>query len=330
MFAIIGSAVTGSLLFSGIALAAGPGGFGHWSMGGRAPGVFGTVSTINGSTLTVTSNPRGNATTTVSTTVYTVDASNATVTKNGSASSLSNVSVGDMVMVAGTVNGTNVTATSIRDGMMGRGARGMKPGVFGTIGSISGSSLTVTSKMGPGGTADSAYTVDATNATVTKNGASSSVSNLAVGDTVMVQGTINGTSVTATAIRDGAMGGQRPPMPAIQGNGEPVIGGNVTAVNGPTLTVTNRSNITYTVDASSAAVTKGNATSSLSSVSVGDSVIMQGTVNGTSVTASSVIDQGNGTVPPNSTSTGSGGHRMGFMGSIFGAIGGFFQHLFGF
>ena len=42
------------------------------------------------------------------------------------------------------------------------------------------------------------YTVDASNAEVTKNAATSSVSSIAVGDTVMVQGTISGTNITAT------------------------------------------------------------------------------------------------------------------------------------
>ncbi len=103
------SVVLGTLLMSVTAFAAsGSGGFGGWGMrGNRAPSVFGTVSAVNGTTLTVTDS-RTNTT-------YTVDASNATVTKNGSASSLGNVSVGDTVMVQGTVNGTSVTASSVID-----------------------------------------------------------------------------------------------------------------------------------------------------------------------------------------------------------------------
>ena len=41
-----------------------------------------------------------------------------------------------------------------------------------------------------------------------------------------------------------------------------------------------------------ATVVKDNATSSISAIASGDNVIVQGTVNGTAVTASSVIDQG--------------------------------------
>ncbi len=209
---------------------------------------------------------------------------------------------------------------------------GHRPGVFGTVSAISGSTLTVQSKgWGPNAQATT-YTIDATNATVSKNGASSSIGNIVAGDTVMVQGTVSGTSVTATSIKDGLPsmpnGGMRGrgigmmPTP-IQGNGQPVVGGSVSAISGSTLTLSTKAGTTYSVDASGATVVKGNATSSLSSVAVGDNVVAQGAVNGSSVTASSVIDQGapytagSGQVPPM--------HR-----GLFNVIGGFFQHLFGF
>ena len=109
------------------------------------------------------------------------------------------------------------------------------PGVFGTVTTISGDTITVQSKMwakpATGSTAPTSttitYTVNATGATVTKNQAASSVSAIAVGDTVMVQGTVSGTSVTATKINDGVM------MPQ-DARG---VFGTVTAVNGSTLTV---------------------------------------------------------------------------------------------
>ena len=299
-------------------------------MGGHAPGVFGTVSAINGNTLTVASKGFGqNATSTT----YAVDATNATVTKNGSASSLGNISVGDNVSVQGTVSGTSVTATSIRDGMMGCGGigRGMgQTGVSGTVASVSGNTLTVTSKMGPGGSTSTTYTVDATNATVTKAGVSSSVSNITVGDTVMAQGTVSGTNVTATSIRDGMPQGQKTHInvtPVIKGNGQPIIGGNVTAINGSMLTVTNKSNVTYTVDATNATVEKGNIASSTSAIAVGDNVVVQGTVSGNSITATSVIDGGANTTTTNSTNSTPSTHQG---GGFFGGIGNFFHNLFGF
>ena len=91
------------------------------------------------------------------------------------------------------------------------GSDSVRPGVTGTVSAISGTTLTVTSKkmergMNKAGTSTPAasvtYTVDASNATVTKNNTTSTLSAIAVGDTIMVQGTVSGTNVTATTIRD--------------------------------------------------------------------------------------------------------------------------------
>ena len=63
----------------------------HAGARGTMPGVFGTVSAINGTTLTLTSKdfggPQG-ANTSASAKTYTVDASNATVFKSGATSTL--------------------------------------------------------------------------------------------------------------------------------------------------------------------------------------------------------------------------------------------------
>lgn len=221
------------------------------------------------------------------------------------------------------------------------GTMKMPPGIFGTVASISGDTLTVNSRgFGPN-TATTTYSVDATNATVTKDNAASTVSAIAINDRVFVTGTVSGTNVTATAIHDGMggmMGGGRrgmpgkkwsatstPATPTITGNGQPVIGGAVTAISGDTLTVTNKSNVTYMVDVTSATVSKAGVTgATVSSISVGDNVVVQGSVSGNSVTASSVLDQG--TAPSGSTGTNPSGPR----GGVMGAIGGFFSHLFGF
>jgi hypothetical protein len=231
-------------------------------------------------------------------------------------------------------------------GMMGPR---MAPGVFGTVSAIDVNgdvnTLTVTQMQRPNATTTPpVYTVDATGATVTKNGTSSTASAIAVGDKVMVQGTVSGTNVTATAIRDGMgpmMGGRggfmgkgmghgstssTPKVSPIQGNGEPVVGGKITAISGDSLTVTNASNVTYTIDVTSANIVKGGATTTVASLAVGDSVVAQGTVNGTSVTASSVIDQGGAPSASGSTGTTAPSSNPGF----FGSIGNFFKHIFGF
>lgn len=231
--------------------------------------------------------------------------------------------------------------TALAAGPSGFG-HGMRPAVIGTVASapdVNGT-FTVTAKNWRRGTSATAspttYTVTTANATVTKAGVASTVSAIAVGDMVMVKGTVSGTNVTATTILDGFARGRHGAMPwrklgmgfasrTITGNGQPVIGGNVTAVNGNSLTVTNKSNVTYTVDVTSAIVSKKGVTdATISSIAVGDSVIVQGTVNGNSVTATSVVDQG--TLPSTSSDLQSAPHNGGFMG----VIGGFFSHFFGF
>ena len=221
---------------------------------------------------------------------------------------------------------------------------GLRPMVVGTVASTPDArgTFTVTAKdWKRGGTPSSAttattYTVDTTSSTtVTKAGAASSVSAIAVGDTVMVRGALSGSTVAATAVRDGRAGfkgmpGQRPATttPAITGNGEPVIGGSVSAISGSSITITNQGSTAYTIDASSAKITKHGVTdATLSNVVVGDRVVAQGTVNGTSMTASSVVDQG---TAPTSSASGTGSAPAGHTGGFLGAIGGFFSRLFGF
>ena len=82
---------------------------------GHAPlGGDGVVSSITGSTIVVAEeSDEGGAS-------YTVDASKATVTNNGVSASLSDIKVGEKIFVEGSVNGTNVVATSISLGHHGR------------------------------------------------------------------------------------------------------------------------------------------------------------------------------------------------------------------
>ncbi|MGC9605250.1 MAG: hypothetical protein ABSF56_00610 [Minisyncoccia bacterium] len=229
--------------------------------------------------------------------------------------------------------------------MRGQGrmpGQGMKPGVFGTVSAINGDIITVSGRQGFGPAATAApvvYTVDATNATVRKNNATSTVSSILVGDRIFAQGTVTGTNVAATMIFDSVMGrtgnngsqdkngqgdqGHATSTPPFVGNGQPVIAGTISAINGASLTLTTGSNVTYTVDASSAKILEGQSTIVLSGLTVGDKVLIQGAVNGTSVTATTIVDQH---APPSATPAHSKGQSRGF----FGSIGQFFMHLFGF
>lgn len=216
-----------------------------------------------------------------------------------------------------------------------RGGMMQRPAVIGVVSAISGNTITVTSRgFGRGTTtATTTYSVDASAATVIKGNATSSISSIAVGDNIFVLGTISGTNVKATMIRDGMI---RNPManpgeggPQIQGNGEPVVAGKVTAVSGNNISISNASNLTYTIDATNAKFNvRGQTAPTISNISVGDQVIAQGTVNGTAVTASLVIDQGAGNQNNNSQGENRGGQGNGF--GLIGSIGNFFKHLFGF
>ena len=82
---------------------------------------------------------------------------------------------------------------------------------------------------------------------------------------------------------------ERTPMMVV-----PVVLGKVTAVNGATITITGSrpmgATTTYMIDATNAVVIKNAATSSVSAIAVGDMIVVQGKVVGTSVTATRVID----------------------------------------
>jgi hypothetical protein len=122
---VSGTTVTATNIHDGKLPQDGPGmgrGFGP----GPGPGIRGTVSSMSGTTLTVTATtPKTNTTST-----YTVDAANAQVLVGGQGKptqgSLSSVKTGDTVMVAGAVNGSNVTAKVVIDGPWQK--RGPKPG----------------------------------------------------------------------------------------------------------------------------------------------------------------------------------------------------------
>ncbi|MEO5927065.1 MAG: DUF5666 domain-containing protein [Patescibacteria group bacterium] len=82
--------------------------------------------------------------------------------------------------------------------------------------------------------------------------------------------------------------GMKPPF---QGE-KPTAGGKVTAISGSMITVQDRDNTTITIDASTAKVSKdffrNASTVAISDIKVGDMVMVHGTKNGTTVTATGV------------------------------------------
>jgi hypothetical protein len=216
LFGILGltAGTAGAIAFqtqaAGVSAAATtPAGFKH----GTPPAAAGNVTAINGSTITVMDKRTG--------TTYTVDTSGATIQKftlpasgttpttkpTPTTITISGITAGDNVTVQGTVSGHTITATKIMDGtMMGRGGfgghgLGGSRGQVGTVSAINGNTITLTGKNG------TTYTINAGSAAVKKVSDSNFANaNIAVGDTLQVNGSTSGTTITATNIVDGVIG----------------------------------------------------------------------------------------------------------------------------
>lgn len=172
------------------------------------PDVVGKVTAVSGSTITVSGRSLSGAASSTST--FSVDASGATILRGNATSTVGNIKVGDPVIIQGVVTGTNVVAKVVRFAELRNGSekddKGKNkdkivgdgnPVVAGVVSAISGNTVSITASN------SIVYSVDATNAKVQVKGvASSTVSNIAVGDKVVAQGVITGNSVVATSIFD--------------------------------------------------------------------------------------------------------------------------------
>ena len=157
----------------------------------------------------------------------------------------------------------------------------------GTVSGINGTTITLASSN------NKTYTVDVSKAKIMHG----TLANILVGDKLDVFGQVNGTTVVARLVRDRSFEGRL------------FFSGAVTAVNGSTLTIKNKNNVTYTIDASRATVTKGvgaGKTVALSTVIVGDQVTVTGTLSGSTVNATSIRDLGKVQVHARKTGRGVG------------------------
>jgi membrane-bound inhibitor of C-type lysozyme len=269
-----------------------------------APGVMGTVSSVDGTTLTVTGfgRPDSASSTNTATTTYSVDASGATVMKDNATSTVSAIAVGDAVTVRGTVSGTSITATSIFDGKFGveRGAFG--GGRIGSSTSFSDASGTY-GRFGegdrPSGTATSSRVRDENR------------------KSPMASSTFSPASSTLQE-RNGE-----------KDNHARGIKGIVDSIDGMTLTIDSigfttstsgmsTTTITYVVDASGATVMKDNATSTVSAIVSGNTVEVEGSISGSSIVATKIIDDVSTSTSPEQQGSGDGGGFFGWIKNIFG------------
>lgn len=203
-------------------------------------------------------------------------------------------------------------------------------GIAGSVIAVQGSTITIRVRgwqRDDHASTTTVYTVNASGASIKKglgpNAEAGTLADVTVGSRVVAEGTVSGTSVVATAIRvkaeDKKHDDDRPKLAGFVGNGQPVVGGVVTAVSGSTITVTNKGNATYTVDTSRAIFVNKGATSTVSSIGVGDAVIVQGTITGNTVVAATILEK-------DTQGTDAGGEHRGF----FKKFGSFFRGVFGF
>ncbi len=189
--------------------------------------------------------------------------------------------LGVLMLLGGAIAGYTGLASAQSGGMMG--VTQGTPHVGGVITAINGSMITIAANPNHGGGTN---TIETSGATFTKASAPASLSSFAIGDKIRATGTLNGTTLTATAVTDmpafgiGGRGGH--------GKGHGVMG-EVTALNGSTITITGKDGQSYTVNAGSATIQKMT-TGSLSDIVVGDTIGVQGAVSGSSVTATMIMD----------------------------------------
>ena len=129
----------------------------------------------------------------------------ATTTSTVAATGTSGATTADVADTTATPAAATTSVNPAATGATATHSRGHMPiGQDGNITAINGSTITMQEESDEGG---ATFQIDASNATVTNNGATASLSSLAVGDKIFVNGTISGSNVAATSVSLGHPGG---------------------------------------------------------------------------------------------------------------------------
>lgn len=229
-------------------------------------GTIGKVTAVTTGSLTVQ---------TAANETFTVTTTDAVVRRGEDSKTPSPIVVGDTVYIFGVKNGTTIAASTI---IVGKTKDDVKPteqekrqAYLGSITAKTDTSLTILGQKGI------SYTVTlASDAQLFINKEKqASLAGFVVGDNVMVQGTLSGTSIVAKSVI--AMH-----LPA------GTIVGKITAVNDTTLTVLGSDNKTYTVLTTTATI-KAKGGSGLAGLAVGDTVVIKGDLNSTNATVTATL-----------------------------------------
>ncbi len=182
---------------------------------GPRPGVGGEITAIDGSTITVSSmgrKPKGQASDSApAKKTFTVTTTAKTTFSKVTDGTVGDLAKGDTVVVDGTNSNGTIAAKQIhqteklpdrnKNGASApcRGPKGDH--TLGTVSAVSGSTVTISTTSGD--------TVKVTTTSDTKVSVieKTSISDLAKGDMIRVQGTVSGTTVAATAVTQGPAGG---------------------------------------------------------------------------------------------------------------------------
>lgn len=236
--------------------------------------LIGTVTAVTGTSMTITA-MKGST--------YLIDASDAAFAKGflktSSTMTIADVNIGDQIAIKGTINGTSVKASMVRD--FGQKVETDKRIVKGTVASIGGSTIILNAATG------TAYTIDIGSAKLIQGmmGMSSlTIADIQTGDQLIVKGTTSGTAVTATAISNLSFLGRN------------LFMGSVTSVSGTVILVTDPKGTAYTVQTDGATLTKGMMGTStpltIGEIKVGDKLTIVGTLSGSTIAAAAIRDHG--------------------------------------
>ena len=164
-------------------------------------GAMGTIASINGNIITITTRERGNETELTKTVTVSSDTK---YTKDRTATNLSDLAVGQMIMVQGTKDTSgNITANSINIETKIPEFKGHEcRGAMGTIASISGNTITITTRERGNGTESTKTVTVSSDTKYTKDRDTAiALSDLATGQMIMVQGTKDTSgNITATSV----------------------------------------------------------------------------------------------------------------------------------
>ena len=194
-------------------------------------------------------------------------------------------------------------------------------GAAGTITSIKGGTITIDAiERGTSTpTTTTPVTVKTTSATTYSEVVKGAVTDLKAGDTVLVRGTQTGSTIAATDVVEGGVGGQggqglggqarrfegAPPegaTPPTDASGQPIqpgqgqgrfagggfTAGKIASIDGDSFTVTQRDGSTVTVTTTSATTVSVTKTISRSDLAKGDTILVTGDRSGDTITATTI------------------------------------------